>query len=173
MAGVSLEFVLMLGYALSLASIAFLLELAARRAHQRSMRASTAGFTYHPERDIWKCPRDQHLFPIFSDSVKGVVVYRAPASACNSCRSRAACTDSDQGREIEKRDLNGVEFGMQRFHRVMSITLLVLGSVILLVEAFRAGNLYPRIILIAVLGLFRFTVRHLCRDIYSRGPEKA
>src|SRR5271155_4679829 len=100
MAGVSLEFVLMLGYAVSLAFIALLLESAARHAHRRSLGASTAGFTYHPDRDIWRCPQDQHLFPIFSDTARGAVIYRAPAAVCNSCRSKAACTDSDHGREI-------------------------------------------------------------------------
>ena len=60
--------------------------------------------------------------------------------------SKVACTDSDHGREIEIRDLNGVESGMKRFHRVMSITLLGLASVILVVGLFRASGLYPRII---------------------------
>lgn len=172
MPGVYLEFILMLGYAISLALIALLLESAARHAHRRSLNASTAGFTYHPDRDIWRCPQDQHLFPIFSDSAKGVVIYRAPASACNSCRSKAACTDSDHGREIERRDLNEVESGMKRFHRVMSITLLLLASVMLVVELFRASGLYPRIILIAVLTLFCLIIQRLCAEIFQSMPEK-
>jgi hypothetical protein len=161
MAGMSLEFVLMLGYAISLAFIALLLELAARHAHRRSLRTTTAGFTYHPDRDIWRCPQDQHLFPIFSDSVKGVVIYRAPAAACNSCPSKAACTDSNHGREIERRDLNTVEYGMKRFHHAISITLLVLASLILGVEAIRDSGLYHRIILIAVLMMFCLIVQRL------------
>ena len=64
MTGVSLAFILMLGYAISLALIALLLELATGRVHRRSLSASTAGFTY-PDRDIWRCPRDQHLFSDF------------------------------------------------------------------------------------------------------------
>ena len=172
MTGISLEFILMLGYAIALALIALLLESAARHAHRRSLNASTAGFTYHPDRDIWRCPRDQHLFPILSDSARAVIIYRAPASVCNSCRSKAACTDSDQGREIERRDLNGVEYGMKRFHRVMSITLLVLASVILAVELFRASGLYPRVILIAVLTLFCLIIQRLCGDISQSMPEK-
>lgn len=165
MDGISLEFVLMLGYAISLGFIALLLELVARHAHRRSLASSTAGFTYHPDRDIWSCPRDQHLFPILSDSAKGVAVYRAPASACNSCRSKAACTDSDHGREIEKRDLNGLEYGMKRFHRVMSITLLVLASLMLFVELFREGSFFARVILIAVLMLFCMIVQRLCTNL--------
>jgi heme A synthase len=161
MAHISLEFVLMLGYAISLALIALLLEWAAGHAHRRSRGVSTAGFTYHPDRDIWRCPRDQHLFPIFSDSAKGVVIYRAPASACNSCKSKAACTDSNHGREIERRDLNTLEHGMQQFHRAVSLTLLVLASLILVVELFRTGSLYPRIALLSVLMLLCLIVQRL------------
>ena len=172
MSGTSLEFVLLLGYAISLAFIALLLELAARHAHRRSLESSTAGFTYHPDRDIWSCPRDQHLFPIFSDSAKGLVVYRAPASVCNSCRSKAACTDSDHGREIEKRNFNGLEYGMMRFHRVMSITLLVLASLMLFVELFRAGSLFARIILLGVLMLFCLIVQRLCTNLAQWAPRR-
>jgi heme A synthase len=172
MSGMSMEFILMLGYAISLAFIALLLELAARHAHRRSLSTSTAGFTYHPERDVWRCPRDQHLFPVFSDSVRGVVVYRAPAAACNSCPSKAACTDSDRGREIGRRDPNSVEFGMKRFHRLVSITLLLLASLILVVELFRTGGLYPRIVLIAILALFCAVVQRLCANISQRIPER-
>src|SRR5262249_14554637 len=70
-------------------------------------------------------PKDQHLFPVFSESVGGRVIYRAPAAACNACPSKAACTDSDHAREIE-RNLGEVGSGMQRFHRLLSVTLLVL-----------------------------------------------
>jgi heme A synthase len=173
MAGLSLEFILMLAYAISLAFIAFLLEWVARHAHRRSLGAATSGFTYDPERDIWRCPQDQHLFPIFSDSAKGAVIYRAPAAACNSCRSKAACTDSDHGREIERRDLNSVEYGMKRFHRAMSITLLLLASLILIVELFRAGGLYPRIALISVLTLFCLTLQRLCTSLSQGIPKRS
>ena len=170
MAGVSLEFILMLGYAISLAVIALLLECAARHAHRRSLGTTNAGFTYHPDRDLWRCPQDQHLFPIFSDSATGVVVYRAPAAACNSCRSKAACTDSDHGREIERRDLGSVEYGMKRFHHAISITLLVLASLILGVEAIRHNGLYPRVILIAVLTLFCLIIQRLSEKLLGVVP---
>jgi len=161
MSGIPFEFILMLGYAISLAFIALLLEAAARHVHRRSLSTTTAGFTYHPDKDIWRCPQDQHLFPVFSDHTKGVVVYRAPAAACNSCRSKAACTDSDHGREIERRDVSSVEYGMKRFHRAMSITLLVLASLILVVEVFRDPGLYHRIILIMVLASFCLIIQRL------------
>ena len=71
MAGVPLECVLMLRYALSLGLIALLLEPVSRLVQRRSVGFSTAGFTYHPDKDIWRCPRDQYLVPVFSDCVKG------------------------------------------------------------------------------------------------------
>lgn len=154
MSQISFEFVLALGYAIFLAVIAFLLELVARHAHRRSMTVSTIGFTYHPERDVWRCPEDQHLFPIFSDSIKGTIVYRAPAEACNSCRSKAACTDSDKGRVIERKSDGSLQYGMQRFHRGISLTLLILASLILFVETWRASGFYPRATLIGVFVVF-------------------
>ena len=152
MAAVSLECVLMIAYALALGLIALLLEWAAGHAHRRSVAVSTAGFTYHPDHDHWSCPRDQHLFPVFSDSAQGTVVYRAPASACNSCPSKPACTDSTSGREIETTSLT--EHGMKKFRRGVSLTLLVLASLILAIELCRTSSLFPRMILGIMLLLF-------------------
>ena len=158
---VPLECILMLGYAVSLALIALVLEWVAHHAHRRTLGLRTAGFTYHPDRDFWRCPENQHLFPVFSDSAKRTVTYRAPAAACNSCPSKAACTDSSQGREIERSNLSGLEYGMKRFHRAVSLTLLVLASAILAVELVRTGGLYPRVVLAAPLTLFFVRIRNL------------
>jgi hypothetical protein len=170
---VSIEFILMLGYAFFLAVVALLLELAAGHAHRRSLSTSTVGFTYHPERDIWRCPEDQHLFPIFSDHAKGVTVYRAPASACNACRSKAACTDSDRGREIERKNQNPLEFGMQRFHRAFSLTLLVLALLILCVEFFRVAGVYQRAILTGASAVFCTTIWRLATGLYRERNDVA
>ena len=158
---ISLECILMLGYAVFLALIAFLLEWAARQAHRRCVAASTAGFSYHPEHDIWKCPQDQHLFPVFSDSAKGKVIYRAPAQACNACPSKAACTDSSHGREIERSNLSQLDHGMKRFHRAVSLTLFVLASLILVVELFRTAGFFARIILASTLTMFCILIQRL------------
>ena len=154
MYGVSIEFVLYLGYALFLALIALLLELVAGHAHRRSATASTIGFTYHPDLDVWDCPQDKHLFPVFSDSVKKTVTYRAPAEICNACPSKAACTDSNNGRTIERRSVESLQYGMQRFHRAISLTLLTLATLILAIEVYRTPAFYPRAVLIVVLFLF-------------------
>ncbi len=168
MSGLSVEFFLMLGYAVFLAFIALILEFAARHAHRRSLSMRTAGFTYHAERDVWRCPEDQHLFPVFSDHAKGLTVYRAPAAACNACKSKTACTDSDRGREIEHRTLCGLQYGMQRFHRAFSLTLLLLASLILAIEFFRATAPYPRAILASVFFAFCTTSWRLSKALIGR-----
>src|SRR5215472_10889143 len=165
MAGVPLECILMLAYAVSLALIALLLEWVAHHAHRRSLGLSTAGFTYHPDQDIWRCPEDQHLFPVFSDPVRGMVIYRASAATCNACPSKAACTGSNQGREIERSNVSELEYGIARFHRAVSLTLLVLASAILAVELVRTGGLYPRVVLAAPLTLFFVRIRNLAAKL--------
>lgn len=167
MYGITIEFILMLGYAIFLALAALLLELAARHAHRRSLALSTAGFTYHPERDIWLCPEEQHLFPVFSDWSKKTVVYRAPAAACNRCRRKDSCTDSKNGRQIERKTSSGIEYGMQRFHRALSITLMVLACSLLLVELFRAHGLYPQGVLAGMLVLFAIIVMRLSTTLIA------
>ena len=166
MVGVPLECILMLGYACSLALAALLLEGIAHHAHQRSLRSSTVGFTYHPDRDVWSCPKDQHLFPVFSDSAKGKVTYRASATACNACMSKAACTDSSDGRVIEVSTMGGLEYGMKRFHRAVSLTLLVLAGLIILVELFRTAGLYPKIALASMLMMFCVVIECTSVNLY-------
>jgi heme A synthase len=165
---VSLEFMLMLGYAVLLGVVALLLEFAAHHAHRRSLSISTTGFIYHADKDMWRCPEFQHLFPIFVDHAKGTVIYRAPASACNACRCKPHCTDSNNGREIERKNMGDLQFGMQRFHRAMSVTLFVLASLILIIEIFREGAFYPRVVLAGVLMFFCMVVLRLSKALFSR-----
>ncbi|HZY73884.1 MAG TPA: hypothetical protein VFE22_12320 [Edaphobacter sp.] len=151
MAGLSVEYILIVVYAVFLGLIALVLEALARHVRSRSQTMNTIGFTYHADRDIWSCPRDQHLFPTFADSQPGKVVYRAPASVCNSCRSKAACTDSTTGREIERMEEGTVESGMKRFHRALSLMLLCLSGLLLVVEFFRTPARDARLGLVSLL----------------------
>lgn len=165
---VPIEFILILGYAVLLGLVALLLEFAARHAHRRSLSIGTTGFTYHADKDVWRCPEFQHLFPVFVDHTKGAVIYRAPASACNACRCKADCTDSNNGREIERKNTGELRFGMQRFHRAMSVTLLVLAALILVIEVFRDQVFYQRIVLVGVLVVFCMILLRLSRALLSR-----
>lgn len=167
MASIASEFTLMLAYAACLAIIAIVLEWVARHAHRRSIGVATAGFTYHPDKDIWRCPQDQHLFPIFSDHLKGVVVYRAPASACNTCVSRAACTDSEHGRAIEWSNRQGMERGVQRFHRAISLTLLSLANLILIIELLRISNVSLRLTLAGLAIVLGLIIARMCKALWN------
>ena len=108
MAGVSLECILMWGYAVSLGLLALVLEWVAGHAHKRSMGISTTGFTYHPEKDIWRCPKDQHLFPIFTDHARlaatltllCVLMKRLSAKIIQSNQSMQSSQDASQPKTI-------------------------------------------------------------------------
>jgi hypothetical protein len=165
MAHIPLECVLAMGYAAFLALVAFLMEMVSRYSYRRSLQSSTVGFTYHADRDIWRCPQDQHLFPIFSDHAKGVTVYRAPRSACNACKSKAACTDSTDGREIVRIENQSIEYGMRRFHRGLSLMLIFLAILILTVEMFRIHEEYARIAVALTLSLFLAIELFACRTL--------
>ena len=78
---------------------------------------------------------------------------------------------SDHGREIERKTTGDLQYGMQRFHRAMSVTLLVLASLILVVELFRDKTFYPRILLAGVLVLFCAVVLRLSKPLFSRNEE--
>jgi hypothetical protein len=120
LASVHIEVLLAAGYAVFLIVVALALEAAARFAHRRAERFRVSSFTYHPRLDIWECPAGERLFP--TDPHR----YRAPAHTCNACCLKHACTDSHIGREIVLSPLDWLETEIGRFHRGMSIGLLVL-----------------------------------------------
>ena len=165
MSNLPIEVIFMSGYAIMLSLIAWILELAGLHAHRRSTKVSVIGFTYHPEKDVWQCSQDQHLFPVFSDPIKGKVIYRGNAATCNACRSKAACTDSKNGREITREDTGELQFGMQRFHRAISVTLLLLACAILAVESFRTDIQSLRAVLFCVLVLFSAVIFRMIKAL--------
>jgi lipopolysaccharide export LptBFGC system permease protein LptF len=61
-----------------------------------------------------------------------------------------------------------LQFGMQRFHRAMSVTLLILASLILVVEFFRDDAIYPRLVLAGVLTVFFMVALRLSKRLFSR-----
>jgi hypothetical protein len=56
---------------------------------------------------------------------------------------------------------------MQRFHRAMSVTLLVMASLILVVELFRDDAVYPRLVLASVLMVFFMVVQRLSKALFT------
>ncbi len=120
LASVHIEVLLAAGYAVFLIVVALALEAAARFAQRRAARFRVSSFTFHPRLNVWECPTGERLFPTQPHR------YRAPANTCNACSLKHACTDSHSGREIVISPLDWLETQIGRFHRGMSMGLLVL-----------------------------------------------
>jgi hypothetical protein len=150
-AGVHIEVVLASAYAVFLMGVAFLLEFLARHSHRRAEGYRNSGFTYFRELDRWKCPAGQHLAPLKTDHRRRVTVYRASASVCNSCSLKLHCTDSSAGRLLEMRMDTWIESELRRFHRGISLTLLVLATILLVAETFRYSHPHDREALLGLL----------------------
>ena len=149
--GVHLEVFLALAYALFLMGVAFLLERLARRSQERAEGYRHSGFIYFRDLDFWECPAGHQLVQLDTDHQRRVTTYRAPASACNSCSLKLNCTDSDEGRLLERRLDTWIESELRQFHRGISLALFLLATVILLGEIVRYPPLRDREALVALL----------------------
>ena len=144
--GVHIEVVLAATYAVFLAGVAFVLETLAQHSHKRSERYRNSGFIYFQKLDLWECPAGRQLLRIDTDYQRRIVHYRAPADTCNACSLKSNCTDSNEGRLLKSHSDSWVESELRRFHRGISLVLLLLASIILATEAVR--NTAPRDLLI-------------------------
>jgi hypothetical protein len=177
MSGVHIEVVLAGGYAIFLVGVAFVLELLARHSHQRSERYRSSGFVYLQDVDAWECPASRQLRRTATDYQRRVVHYRAPPEACNACPLKRNCTDSNDGRLLKRHLDSWVESELRRFHRGISLVLLVLATLILLAETVRHGE--PRELLLVVCLLVpvgvaetQLFVSFLTRQERSRPDER-
>jgi hypothetical protein len=136
------------GYALLLLVIAFGVEKLAHRTHRRAETYETGGFVYHAQLDAWDCPTGAHLLPIGMEHERRVVRYRAPAATCNRCPLKAACTDSDQGRELTRTLDPWLESELGRFHRGLSLVLTALAALIAALALIR-DHAEPDVIVLA------------------------
>ena len=156
-AGVHFETILIAGYAMFLVAVAVGLELLARDSHHRSERFHLVGFRYHREPDAWECPTGQRLGRFEIDHQQLMVRYRAPSHVCNACTCKPDCTDSDDGRLIERPLDSWFRSEIRRFHRGISITLLALAAVILLAEIIHFDYAKDQLLLtgfLAPIGLY-------------------
>jgi hypothetical protein len=136
-AGVHLEVVLALVYAAFLMCLAFALELVARKTHKRADDYRNSGFIYFRDLDYFECPAGHSLVPITMDHQRRTAVYAAQAGACNACPLKRNCTDSEEGRRVERRLDAWIESELRRFHRGISVMVLLLATVLLVAEVFR------------------------------------
>jgi hypothetical protein len=159
------EVVLAAGYAALLIAGAFVLEWLSAHTHRRSLRYRTAGFTYDEDHDHWECPEGQYLWPHEFDHERRLVRYRARAHVCNGCSRKAACTDSDRGREIVRALDPWPHSEAGRFHRAIALLLVGLALLILLVESARHHRPQEAALLAALLVIGALAARWLARDL--------
>jgi hypothetical protein len=135
--GINIEVFLACGYAIFLAIAAFGLEIVARLSHDRAERSRLAGFKYHHQWNVWECPTGQKLMLVDFNHHRRLSRYRAPAAACNACSLKRLCTGSDTGREIEHSPDSWLQSELARFHRGISLSLLLLAELLLIAEMMR------------------------------------
>jgi hypothetical protein len=162
---VTAEVILVAGYAGLLIAGAFVLEWLSAHTHRRSLRYRTAGFAYDEDHDHWRCPEGEHLWPHEFDDERRLVRYRAKAHVCNACPRKGACTDSDHGREIVRPLDPWPHSEAGRFHRGISLLMVVLGLLVVVVEAARHHDARELALLAAVLVAGALAARWLARDL--------
>ena len=140
---------LAVAYALLLLGAAAAFEWTARRVHRRAQAYKTAGFTYEHELDRWRCPTGNVLRRHASDHHRVHAIYRAEAHVCNSCALKTNCTDTHDGRALEVTPEAWVGSTMERFHRGMSLVLVLLAELILVI----AYVTHPRPMLLLAFGV--------------------
>jgi len=150
---VATESLLAAGYALFIALAALGLDALARHSHRRSELYRTGGFTYLRHVDAWECPEGERLHRIETDLQQRLARYRARAKACNACPRKAACTDSDTGREVTRTLDPWPRSEAGRFHRGMAIAMVgFAGLVVLAAGALHQGGGDVAVLGAALLG---------------------
>jgi hypothetical protein len=162
---VNVEVVVAAGYATCLVAGAFVLEWLSAHTHRRALRFRTAGFTYEEAHDRWTCPQGEPLWLHELDRERRLVRYRARAHVCNACAVKHRCTDSDRGREIVRPLDPWPHSEAGRFHRVIALTMVVLGALILVAELARHHEPREAALLLGVLVGAAVAARWLLRDL--------
>jgi hypothetical protein len=157
------------GYALLLLLIALGIERTARRTRRRAESYHTGGFVYLPDRDAWRCPRGQTLWPAEVDRVRGLTRYRARAEACNRCPLKSACTESSDGREITGADAGWLDSEVDRFHRAVSFLLVVLAGLVAALALLRDHDRADALLLAPILLVVAATASRRLRGLRRRG----
>ena len=164
------------GYAVLLTAGAGALEWLSAHTHRRALRWRTAGFQYDEDHDHWVCPEGQHLWPHEFDHERRLLRYRAKAHVCNACPRKAACTDSDEGREIVRPLDPWPHSEAGRFHRGISLMMVALAVLVLLVAAVRNHTSGELALLLGTLAGCLIVGRLLLRDFRAHPagfPEAA
>lgn len=170
MSGLDAEVLLASGYAVFLLATAAGLDLLAQHSYRRSERFRTAGFRYHAHLDAWECPEGQHLWLHEHDRERRALRYRGKPHVCNACPAKPGCTDSDEGREIVRSLDSWARSEAGRFHRVLSMTLVLLAVLLLSAELVRHRDPSELLLLSLLLVASLAAGRRLAREWLTAPP---
>jgi hypothetical protein len=161
-----LEVWLLLGYAVVVLAGARLTEALAQTHFRRARRYAEHGFRYDGDADHYHCPHGERLSLHVIDSDERVAVYRAPASTCAECPSKAACTPHDEGRHIYRPLAEWAETDVGRFHQCLSLFMAGSSSALSLVAmvgwAGRPGTGLLVLVFVLSLGVTWRDTKRLC-----------
>ena len=96
--------------------------------------------------------------------------YRAKAHVCNGCPRKEACTDSDRGREIVRPLDPWPHSEAGRFHRGLSLVLVVLALAVIVVGGARNHAPADAGVLLTLLAVALGVGRRLVRDFRAHPP---
>lgn len=151
----SLNVILVCGYALVLLAVGYGFDHLAWRTSVRAQRWRTGSFRYHEDHDAWTCPEDQLLWPTSYDPEQRIIRYRAKPSVCNACPVKATCTTSGHGREVTREIDPWPHSEAGRFHRGVACCITVLGVLLpsaMLLSRPNAADLALLLLTVVVVG---------------------
>jgi hypothetical protein len=170
---VDLEVWLLLGYAVAVLIAARVTEALAAAHFRRARRLAEHGFHYDPHADHYHCPQGKRLSLHVIASDERVAVYRAPASACARCPSKAACTPHDEGRHIYRPLAEWAETDVGRFHQGVSLFMAASGAAVSLFALLRSWGRPGTAWLVLALVISAVMVRRDARRLRSRPDPDA
>ena len=132
-----LEVWLLLGYAVVVLAGARLTEALAQTHFRRARRYAEHGFHYDADGDHYHCPQGERLSLHVIDKEERVAVYRAIASTCAECPSKATCTPHDAGRHIYRPLAEWAETDVGLFHQWLALFMAASAAAISLVALAR------------------------------------
>jgi hypothetical protein len=124
-----LQLVLLLAYVLVLWGGGWVVEVLARAHFHRAQRYAHHQFAYDNELDRYECPQGELLTLHTFDDRNKLAIYKAPAASCNACMLKAFCTPHDEGRHVYRSLAEFHETDVGRFHRWVSLIILLIALV--------------------------------------------
>lgn len=149
---------LILSYVVAVFLGARVLEALARAHFARADRLEREGFRYDQEADHYECRDGARLSRLALDEGNQVAVYRAPPSRCGGCPHKSSCAPHHEARQIHRSLAAWTETDVGRFHRCLSLVMIVAASVLSAVALVRWGGQHGTglflLSLVASIGFF-------------------